>query len=104
MSLINKISQQLLGITRKSTASKNQNGDANRRCRFEVLEGRRVLSADPVIAGVTYLEGDAGLDSTPDYFEVSFEGGAETTQLTQFTINGDQDNSCLLYTSPSPRD
>ena len=96
MSLINKISQQLLGITRKSTASKNQNGDANRRCRFEVLEERRVLSADPVIAGVTYLEGDAGLDSTPDYFEVSFEGGAETTQLTQFTINGDQDNSGQL--------
>ena len=64
-----------------------------RRCHFEVMEERRVLTANPVVAGVTYLEGDAGLDTAPDYFEVTFEGGAETTELTQFTINGDQDFS-----------
>ena len=39
------------------------------------------------------LEGDAGQDNTPDYFEVTFQGGAETTQMTRFTINGDQDLS-----------
>ena len=57
------------------------------------MEPRIVLSADPVIAGVTYVEGDTGQDNQPDHFEVTFEGGAETTQLTQFIINGDQDNS-----------
>lgn len=67
-----------------------------RRCNFEVMEERKVLSADPVVAGVTYLEGDAGQDITPDHFEVTFQGGAETTQLTQFVINGDQDGSGTL--------
>ncbi|MEM7456719.1 MAG: SdrD B-like domain-containing protein, partial [Planctomycetota bacterium] len=61
-----------------------------RRCHFEIMEERRVLSADPVIAGATYIEGDAGQDTNPDYFEVTFQGGADTTQLTQFVINGDQ--------------
>ncbi len=96
MSLINRISNRILGLKGQSTNSSGQKDDGHRRCRFEVLEERRVLSADPVIAGVTYLEGDAGQDTTPDYFEVSFEGGAETTQLTQFTINGDQDGTNSL--------
>jgi protocatechuate 3,4-dioxygenase beta subunit len=60
------------------------------------MEERRVLSADPVIAGITYLEGDSGQDITPDHFEVTFQGGAATTQMTQFTINGDQDSSGTL--------
>ncbi len=64
-----------------------------RSCYFEVMEQRRVLSADPVVAGITYVEGDLGQDSTPDHFEVTFEGGAATTQLTQFVINGDQDQN-----------
>lgn len=93
MNLIHKISSQILGLAKSSGPNKANKENGNRRCRFEVLEERRVLTADPVVAGVTYLEGDAGQDTTPDYFEVSFEGGAETTQLTQFTINGDQDSS-----------
>ena len=64
-----------------------------RRCQFEIMEPRIVLTGDPVIAGVTYVEGDSGQDNSPDHFEVTFEGGSETTQLTQFVINGDQDNS-----------
>jgi protocatechuate 3,4-dioxygenase beta subunit/Leucine-rich repeat (LRR) protein len=96
VSLINRISNRILGLKSPSTNSNAQKDDGHRRCRFEVLEERRVLSADPVIAGVTYLEGDTGQDTTPDYFEVSFEGGAETTQLTQFTINGDQDGTNSL--------
>lgn len=67
-----------------------------RSCKFEELEPRRVLSADPVIAGLTYFEGDLGQDTTPDYFEVTFQGGSATTQLTQFTINGDQDGNANL--------
>ena len=77
----------------KAKSNDAQKQDLLRRCYFEVMEQRRVLSADPVIAAVTYLEGDAGQDTTPDHFEVTFEGGAETTQLTQFVINGDQDLS-----------
>ena len=46
-----------------------------------------------MIAGVTYLEGDSGQDTTPDHFEVTYVGGSETTQLTQFIINGDQDGN-----------
>ncbi|MDG1810215.1 MAG: SdrD B-like domain-containing protein [Pirellulaceae bacterium] len=64
-----------------------------RRCHFEKMEPRQLLDADPVIAGITYLEDDFGQDTTPDYFEVTFEGGAASTQMTQFVINGDQDLS-----------
>ena len=96
MGLLRKIS--LFGKrnreSRKSlTEVKSQN---QRQCRFEVMEPRIVLSADPVIAGVTYLEGDSGQDTTPDHFEVTFVGGSETTQLTQFVINGDQDGNGQL--------
>ncbi len=93
MGLFKKITQ--LGFRKKSR--KDEKHDAKkevlRRCHFEVMEQRRVLSADPVIAGITYLEGDEGQDTTPDYFEVTFTGGSDSTQLTQFTINGDQDLS-----------
>ena len=64
-----------------------------RRCHFELLESRKVLSANPVVVGITYHEGDIGQDTTPDHFEVSYVGGSATTRLTQFRINGDQDGS-----------
>lgn len=69
------------------------NSELLRQCHFEVMEPRQLLDADPVIAGITYLEDDAGQDTTPDFFEVTFEGGAATTQMTSFIINGDQDQS-----------
>ena len=93
MSLFKQISNRILGNNKSSALNTANKDDGHRRCRFEVLEERRVLSADPVVAGITYLEGDNGQDTTPDYFEVSFEGGAETTQLTQFSISGDQDGN-----------
>ena len=93
MSLIQKFSHRLLGKNKDPKAAEIAKNAMLRKCRFEVMEERRVLSADPVIAAVTYVEGDAGQDTTPDFFEVTFAGGAETTQLTQFTINGDQDSS-----------
>ncbi len=93
MGLINKISNKILGNNKDKRATEAIKNATLRRCRFEMMEERKVLSADPVIAAVTYLEGDSGQDITPDHFEVSFEGGAETTALTQFVINGDQDQS-----------
>ena len=96
MGLIKNITDRLTG-QKSSTANLPSGKDVLlRRCYFEVMEQRRVLSADPVVAAVTYLEGDAGQDTTPDHFEVSFEGGAASTSLSQFTINGDQDGSSSL--------
>ncbi|MFK7765870.1 MAG: SdrD B-like domain-containing protein [Mariniblastus sp.] len=92
MGLLKKLTNRVLGTKSKSEVSDEKKA-LLRRCYFEVMEERRVLSADPVIAAVTYLEGDAGQDTTPDHFEVSFQGGGDTTQMTQFTINGDQDSS-----------
>ncbi len=92
MGLLKKITSRILtGKAADADASSKQ--ALLRKCYFEVMEQRRVLSADPVIAAVTYAEGDGGQDLAPDHFEVTFEGGADTTQLTQFTINGDQDLS-----------
>ena len=96
LGLIKNITDRLTG-QKSSTANLPSGKDVLlRRCYFEVMEQRRVLSADPVVAAVTYLEGDAGQDTTPDHFEVSFEGGAASTSLSQFTINGDQDGSSSL--------
>lgn len=94
MGLLKKLSSFARRKARK--AQEKRKAETTRQCRFEVMEPRIVLTADPVIAGVTYLEGDSGQDTTPDHFEVTFEGGAETTQLTQFVINGDQDGNGVL--------
>ena len=93
MGLLSNLSSRVFGSKSKSEIKDQEKKELLRRCYFEVMEQRRVLSADPVIAGVTYLEGDGGQDTAPDHFEVTFEGGAETTAMTQFTINGDQDQS-----------
>lgn len=96
LGLIKNITDRLKGQT-SATANLPSGKDVLlRRCYFEVMEQRRVLSADPVVAAVTYFEGDAGQDTTPDHFEVSFEGGSDTTSLSQFTINGDQDGTSSL--------
>ena len=96
MGLINKISNRILGKDKNAQADKIIKQATLRRCHFETMEERKVLSADPVVAGVTYLEGDEGGDGLPDHFEVSFEGGSETTELSQFVISGDQDLSGTL--------
>ena len=96
LGLIKNITDRLKGQT-SATANLPSGKDVLlRRCYFEVMEQRRVLSADPVVAAVTYFEGDAGQDTTPDHFEVSFEGGSDSTSLSQFTINGDQDGTSSL--------
>lgn len=94
MGLLQNLTNRVFGAeTNSSDTKKNA---FLRKCYFEVMEQRRVLSADPVVAGVTFLEGDEGGDSLPDHFEITFEGGSETTQLSQFVINGDQDLSGTL--------
>jgi len=68
-------------------------GRAGVSCAFETLEERRVLSADPLLIGAVYTEGDSGTDERGDHFEISFEGGAAGTRLTQVVINGDKSGS-----------
>jgi serine-aspartate repeat-containing protein C/D/E len=60
-----------------------------RYCRFEAMEERRLLDADPIKVGVTYLEGDSGSDLHGDTFQVMFQGGAPDTELTRLVIDGD---------------
>ena len=94
MGLLQNLTNHVFGTQTGSTGK--QKNAFLRKCYFEVMEQRRVLSADPVVAGVTYLEGDEGGDTLPDHFEVTFEGGSETTELSQFVISGDQDLSGTL--------
>ena len=54
------------------------------------MEDRRLLNADPIRVGVTYLETDSGSDLHGDRFEVLFEGGAPGTELTRLVIDGDK--------------
>ncbi len=84
-----------LGSRRTQKQSANSQNTL-RTCRFEAMEARRMLDVNPIVAGVTYLEGDGGSDDSPDYFEVTFQGGSATSTLTQFVINGDQDHSGTL--------
>ena len=66
-----------------------------RRGRFESLEDRRLMDADPLKIGVTYHEEDGGSDLHGDKFEILFEGGAPGTELTQLVINGDHGSTGL---------
>ncbi|MBL8890554.1 MAG: hypothetical protein JNL67_11300 [Planctomycetaceae bacterium] len=97
MSLFRSFSKFVFGTTGNrmsaDTASSEARSNVVRQCRIERLEDRRVLTANPAVAGVTFFETDNGADLSPDYFEVTFQGGSATTQLTSFTINGDKDQS-----------
>ncbi len=93
MGLLQNITNCVFGKKSKTEIKNQDKQSLLRKCYFEVMEQRRVLNAESVIAGVTYVEGDEGQDSTPDHFEVTFEGGSDATQMTHFTINGDQDRS-----------
>ncbi|MEW4452760.1 SdrD B-like domain-containing protein [Bremerella sp. JC817] len=78
----------------RSFFSGGKNAAFNRPVRsrgIEALEARRVMDADPIQLGAIYHEEDgAGGDEHGDTFIVTFEGGAEGTQLTRLIIDGDQ--------------
>jgi protocatechuate 3,4-dioxygenase beta subunit len=70
---------------------------AGRFCRFEAMEERRLLDADPIKIGVTYLEGDSGSDLHGDTIQVMFQGGAPDTEVTRLVIDGDHDTPGLSF-------
>lgn len=88
MGLLAKISQLVSRF--RGQDARRQETDEFRRCRFESMEPRRLLAADPIRMGATYLEEDSGTDLHGDTFEITFLGGAPSTQLTRVVINGDQ--------------
>ena len=71
--------------------------DQTRRCLFESMEERRMLSATPIHLGAVYIEEDSGADHHGDTFQVLFEGGAEGTQLKRLVIDGDHGPAGLSF-------
>ena len=96
MGLFKRLRHWAAGTQAADRRNRTVDPGTHRICRFETMEPRRMLDANPVVAGITYLEGDLGSDSSPDYFEVTFEGGSPTTLLTQFVISGDQDGNGVV--------
>jgi serine-aspartate repeat-containing protein C/D/E len=64
--------------------------EPSRRCRFEAMEERQLMDADPIKLGIVYIEEDTGSDLHGDTFEIMFEGGAPGTELTRLVINTDR--------------
>ena len=60
-----------------------------RRCRFEMMEERRMMDADPIKIGAVYIEQDSGSDLHGDTFEIQFEGGQSGSELTRLVIDTD---------------
>jgi hypothetical protein len=65
-------------------------GEVLRRCRFEMMEERRLMDADPIKVGAVYIEEDSGSDLHGDTFEIQFEGGQSGSELTRLVIDTDQ--------------
>ena len=75
---------------RKPKLSRRAAAEAPRLRGFEIMEPRQLLAADPLYVGAVYIEEDIGSDAHGDTFELTFEGGAEGTQLTRVAIRTDQ--------------
>ncbi len=68
-------------------------------CRFEEIEPRHLMTASPAPVNVGITEVDAGLSdkSQPNVFQVSFQGGAPGTELTQLEITGSKHGGPLNF-------
>ena len=89
------------------------NGKANRRkaesskkLSYALMEPRQLLAGLPVIneflaSNSSGLVDDNG--STTDWIEI-FNAGDQTINLAGYSLTDNPGDTCLLYTSPSPRD
>jgi len=84
---------------------KQRRQDNNRRkasrnariCRFEQMESRLMLSADPIHIGAVFTElSSTSAETQGDRFEITWTGGADGTQLTQLEISGDINQNGIL--------
>ena len=78
----------LPNVTRNS--GKRKSGRANSVHGVELMEPRCLLTAAPLSVGAVYVEEDLGSDEHGDLFFITFEGGADGTQLTRAIIDGNQ--------------
>lgn len=76
---------------RRELSARRVSADAPRLRGFERMEPRQLLAADPLYVGAVYVEEDIGSDVHGDTFEITFQGGANDTQLTRLAIRTDQD-------------
>ncbi len=81
---------------RKRSQNADVRRESNRRlCRFEELEKRELLAADPISVGVVYAE--QGVEALGDKFYVAWVGGeAGSTTLDSLTINLDKNGNGKL--------
>lgn len=84
-----KLARRRQGTRNRKTVSATAEQQGNRICRFEQMEQRQMMDADPIKLGVIYIEEDGGSDLHGDTFEVQFQGGASGTQLSRLVIDGD---------------
>ena len=98
---------------RRSTAEPSANGRPReslyRRCKFEEMEERRLMAADPIHIGAVYYEPASGQDKVPNTFTISWNGGVAGTELTHLEINTDVQGTGVLApgdpffnTTPNP--
>ncbi len=81
---------------REDSARRNS-ARAPRVCRFEQMEARLMLSADPIQIGAVFTElSSTSAESQGDRFEITWVGGAQGTQLTQLKISGDINQNGIL--------
>ncbi len=82
---------------RKHAISRPHRNFLARLCRFEQMESRQLLSvtAAPIHLGAVYFEDSSPNDHVGDVFEITFNGGAAGTQLTELRINTDKLNDGL---------
>ncbi len=73
--------------------------DPLRRCRFELLEERRLLAAD-IHVGAVYFEATGGVDDVGDTFQITYNGGVPGTQLARIVIDGDKHGNGLTEGDP----
>lgn len=74
MGLWSRIAELVNTHRQKQRRSRRVERDAVRRCRFEMMEPRRMLDADPIRVGAVYIEEDLGSDLHGDTSEVTSEG------------------------------
>ena len=102
--LLNDLHQRLFGAAKEASQPKHvpqaEFDKGAKHYRYEALESREMLNADPLLVGGVYIEDDPGSDLTGgDTFEVSFTGGAPGSQLVRFVIDGDHDGLPTLGTN-----
>ncbi len=84
-------------LHRKHAVSRPHRSLLARLCRFEALESRQLLSvtAAPIHLGAVYFEDSSPNDHVGNVFEITFNGGAAGTQLTELRINTDKSGDGL---------